>query len=275
MLAVIHMNSAPHQVEAGRYMATGLRRHGIDVEWGEWNSPYPCDFAVCWGGRQKALFQVPGTPVLVMERGHVGDRLWWTSCGWNGLGRRAQYPQGRDKGARWRSGPLERLLKPWTDRPDGYALLLGQVEGDAAVGDLDLRAWGDTICRGLLALGWRQIEYRRHPYASQMPIPEGASPAAGGPDEAGLQQDLRGAGLCVTYNSTAGVQAVLAGVPTVTLDVGAMAWPVTTHSLDEAPIRPSRYVWVWDLAWTQWTQKEIGDGVAWDALRTVPGVFAE
>jgi hypothetical protein len=272
MLAVIHMNQAPHQLEAGRAMAAGLRRHGVEVEWGEWNSPYPCDFAVCWGARQRSLFQARA-PVLVMERGHVGDRHWWTSCGWNGLGRRGSYPAAHDRGDRWRSWGLQSLVERWSER-DGYALIIGQVEGDAAIGDLNLVEWGNAVARGLFDLGWKMIVYRRHPLSPPTPIPVGARPATGKPDETGLEEDLRRAALCVTYNSTAGVQAVLAGVPTVTLDIGAMAWPVAAHSLDEAPVRPSRHLWLWDLAWTQWTQKEIVDGKAWDAVRQVEGIFA-
>ena len=71
----------------------------------------------------------------------------------------------------------------------------------------------------------------------------------------------------VTFNSNSGVDAVLAGVPTVAVDQGAMAWAVTGRDPTVQPPTPDRSTWAAELAWCQWTLDEIKKGVAWDHLR--------
>lgn len=73
-----------------------------------------------------------------------------------------------------------------------------------------------------------------------------------------LAEDFSRAQLVVVYNSAAGVESVLEGIPTVTFDEGAMAWPVAAHNLDDPPIAPDRTKWCHDLAWTQWFLGKLG-----------------
>jgi hypothetical protein len=63
----------------------------------------------------------------------------------------------------------------------------------------------------------------------------------------------------VTLNSSVAVDAILAGVPTVTMDVGAMTWDVTSHHPAEVT-KPPRLPWLHWLAWTQWSHDEIREG---------------
>jgi hypothetical protein len=65
--------------------------------------------------------------------------------------------------------------------------------------------------------------------------------------------------VAVTLNSSVGVDAVMSGVPTVTMDEGAMAWDVTGHRPDEI-VTPDRTDWLRWLAWTQWNEDEIVAG---------------
>jgi len=266
--AAIHVNSHEHQRQHGAAMKAGLERHGITVD-----SDGPSDFAVTWGWKNPGL--VAAYPhVLVMERGHVGDRMAMASCGWDGLGYRGRYPAAQDGGARWqeRHG---RLMEPWRMGGGDYALLIGQVEDDAAVASLPegFHAWASAAAAALIALG-HKVVYRPHPFGDRHFSPEGAAPswATRAPDLrpwGSLVADLACAALCVTFNSTAGVEAVLAGVPTVTRDAGAMAWPVATHDLTEPLARPDREAWAHALAWTQWTLDEIARGDAWESLAPI------
>jgi hypothetical protein len=82
-----------------------------------------------------------------------------------------------------------------------------------------------------------------------------------------LAEDLTGAAQVVTYNSTAGVETVLAGVPTVATDQGAMAWPMCTHLVDAKPLRPDRTEWMHKLAWTGFRPREIESGFMWAHLK--------
>lgn len=255
MKAVIHFHSGlEHQRSYAELMRRGLERHGVLCAYGHYDTPTvrEHDFAVIWGAPSKQPAIAAASPrLLIMERGHLPDREVYASCGWGGLARRGRYPTANDGGARWRA-LFGQLLQPWRTG-DGYALLIGQVEGDAALGSLDLRAWIHDQIDGLTALGW-EVRFRPHPLAQR--------------SRTSLAEDLAGAALCVTYNSTAGVEAVLAGVPTVTLDEGAMAWEVSGHALDEL-VRPDRERWAHNLAWTSWTVEEIASGLAWEHLAPI------
>ena len=110
--------------------------------------------------------------------------------------------------------------------------------------------------------------YRPHPLSRRtnaVTIPDGAT--LDGSET--LEQALDGAALCVTYNSTAGVEAVLSGCPTVTMDRGSMAWPVTAHMIAdgiEPPLPRARLDWCRDMAWTTWRMDELADGSAAERL---------
>ena len=95
MKAVVHINHLAHQVTHGDAVRAGLERHGIEVEFASTNEPRDCDFAVIWGWKQHAVIDA-GRPVLVMERGYIGDRMAYTSMGWNGLDGRALFPHATD-----------------------------------------------------------------------------------------------------------------------------------------------------------------------------------
>lgn len=255
MKAVIHFQSGhEHQRVHAEAMRAGLEKHGVICAYGHWNTP-TCrahDFAVIWGAPIKQPAIVETSPqILVMERGHIQDRNVYASVGWGGLARRGRYPIAGDGGARWNS-LFGRLMQPWRNGV-GYALLIGQVEGDAAIRDLDMAAWIREQTTALQANGW-EVRFRPHPYARR--------------SRTSLADDLAGAGLCVTYNSTTGVEAVLAGVPTITMDEGAMAWEVSGHAIGDIQ-RPNRDRWAHNLAWTSWTLDEIAQGLPWEHVAPI------
>lgn len=261
MKVVLHVNNAAHQREHCAAMESGLKRHGIDVSYAPYNSPRACDVAVVWGWRQTAVIKA-GAPLLVMERGHVQPRMEYTSVGWGGLGRRATYAKAADGGERW-----DRLfghhMQDW--RPEGeFVVVCGQVPGDAAIHGLDLQDWASRMVREAREAFGRPVLFRPHPLCvrrAQMWCPDGAEMSI-----APLADDLARAFRFVTYNSTVGVETVLGGVPTITMDEGAMAWPVAAHGFEMAPYRPDRMAWSHDLAWTNFSLDEISSGFAWEAV---------
>ena len=98
-------------------------------------------------------------------------------------------------------------------------------------------------------------------------------PAGDNPTGLPAIKDWHDVGLAVTLNSSIGVDTVMQGIPTVTMDGAAMAWDVTSHTIPEerfyeelgkangfAAIRPDRRPWLEWLAWTQWHWDEIRDG---------------
>ncbi len=279
MKAAISINNLAHQKQHAAAMKAGLQRHGLRVILGPTGHPdhivSDADFHVVWGvHRRDGIIEwskANGKPFLVMERGHVGDRTSWTSCGWNGLGRRGHYATANDDGARWQQ--WAHLMQPWKHGGE-CVVVMGQVPSDQQVASLrrfsygklqGFYAWVQETIDALVNQGHRVV-FRPHPLAAKFGFP--FAPTGAEYSKCTLAEDLSRAACCVTFNSTVGVESVLAGVPTVTVDEGAMAWDVAGHKLSET-IRPDRERWAHNLAWTQWSLEEISNGTAWDYLKSV------
>ena len=87
----------------------------------------------------------------------------------------------------------------------------------------------------------------------------------GGAVVADLQSALDGASHVVTWNSNTAVEAVIAGVPAVSMDIGSMAWDVTGHEPGEVAT-PDRLELAARLAWKQFTMAEMASGYCWDVV---------
>lgn len=183
-------------------------------------------------------------PFLLVDRCSFGDPGNWVSLVLGGHGRRGDHrvPEIRDA-SRWERYAVEVL--PWRRR-GGRTILCGQTETYtprfATVDD-----WYAGVVCGC-------THFRPHPAAPAWPT----GPAAPLPTTDSWD-DCR---LAVTLNSSIGVATVLAGIPTATMDEGAMAWEVTSHAPDTI-VTPDRTAWLHWLAWTQWTYDEIREGLPW------------
>ena len=242
-----------HQLQIMTALAAGLKKHYFAVTLAtDWAGVAGHDFIASYGDRAPA--ELHARPRLVLEAGHltgtsgqyIADRLRYISAAWNGLHGRSdplQHPVSAD---RWQRFGIE--LAPWRDLGE-YVLLLEQVTGDATAPD-----WADwqRICRAVIARGYTSY-CRPHPLSSARAAP--------------LAEDLARAWLAVTWSSTAAVEAVIAGVPTITFDAGSIAWPVTSHSFMTPTYTGDRLEWLYNLAYRNWTLSELEDGSAWWHLR--------
>ena len=243
---------------------TGLRKHGIEPEERRAEAWRVSDLAVVWAHRDAKLHKMQheaGNHYLVLERGYIGDidnRRRWTSMGYDGLNGRADFCNAGAGPDRWEQH-FAGFMQPWKEGGD-YALLMGQVRGDASLAGVDIEGWYAETAYCLVERGLT-VMFRPHPRYPAM-APGGAYALVGS-----LEGALSGAALAVTWNSTSGVDAVLSGVPTIAMDKGSMAWDVAAHGLYEEPSRPDRMSWAERLAYCQWNDDEISGGVAWEHLR--------
>lgn len=246
-------------------MSAGLKRHGIDVHQYHDRPDLSADFAVVWGWRRGKMLRDTGfeRPILVLERGYLGDRWQWTSMGWDGLNGRARFNVPQDRGERFWAN-YGGLAREW-EAFDGYWLIIGQVIGDAALSMVDFNQWVKETADDLERLG-KDVRFRPHPEAinrgQALPVPNYM--VVGGT----LSEALSEAACVVTWNSNTGVDAVLSGVPAVAYDEGAMGWPVASHSVHEPLVMPDRADWFRDMSWRQWSMEEIQSGEAWEVVRT-------
>ncbi|WP_430436863.1 hypothetical protein [Oceanibaculum nanhaiense] len=214
-----------------------------------------------WGWRRCQKHRRAGLKLLCMERGYLGDRMCWTSLGWGGLNGNADFCAPQDPGPE-RYEAHYTPLAPWREAGD-YVLIMGQVPGDMSLQGRDLRPWYVQMAREAAEAYGLPVFLRPHPSAVRRNLWKGCGVPEMGGD---LDEALAGAHVVVTWNSNSATDAVVAGVPALTMDRGAVAWPVTGHSIGDR-IRPDRSAWAHRLAWCQWSLAEIADGTAWRQLR--------
>lgn len=247
MITILASPRAPHQQTHATAMAAGLARHGIrSVVTHRAPQTGPGDTVICWGWRHGQEHFNRGARVLVMERGYIGDRFNWTSLAWDGLNNRGQMPVVDDSGERFRRY-FSHTMHSWNPK-GAYTLICGQVPGDMSLQGRDLHRWYEQQ-----AEHFDSVYFRPHPLAHRREAPR---PVRGAPELQGpLDEALAGASLVITWNSNAGVDAILAGKPTHVEDCGGMA-----YGIDET----TREKWAHRLAWRQFTLEEITSGLAWE-----------
>lgn len=265
MKILFSVSKAMHQLGSTERLIEGMKKHGDE---GTIVAAVPgyirsiamdgYDAVATWGWRHGSAVRALGHNVLVMERAYVDDRFKWFSMGWNGLNGRATWPDIEDD-SRWGQN-FSHLMQPWQSKPDGYALIMGQVPTDAALRHVPFIQWAARVAEELSYEGFDPV-YRAHP-RSPSSIPTGVRTVRGT-----LKDALEGAKFVVTYNSNSAVDAVLHGVPTIAYDLGSMAYDVTSHDIKSSLRRCDRSKWAARLAWRQWLPEELADGTAWEVIK--------
>lgn len=137
-------------------------------------------------------------------------------------------------------------------KPDGYVLICGQVPEDAAVMDVDYPAWLRYQWDYWTARG-EQVFFRPHPKSLTQAISVPKSQIKQGD----LSHDLNGAKLVVCYNSNAGHDALIAGVPVYCSDTA----PYAELSGEVCPSIEERRRYFSRAAYGQWKIEEMDQGV--------------
>lgn len=252
-----------HHVNA---FVRGLESHGHNVEIVKDNIVRDCDLMIMWAHKKTRHQQAQkekGKDYLILERGYIGDRVEWTSCGFNGLNGRADFVnQNIDDNSR--SKKFKYLMQPYNRSPGHYIVIMGQIANDASVVKIGFNKWLDKTYEQLKKVSFKKIYYRPHPLDANPYIPTGLKVIKGD-----LHDVIKRAYVVVTLNSNSGVDSVLAGTPTITCDRGSMAYDVSDHDLNliYSPIIKTRSEWFNKLAYCQWSMEEMADGTAWKHLR--------
>ena len=228
------------------------------------------DLAVFFGFRDPVPAMVEALraeriPSLILEAGYVKRAEYFQV----GVGRLNWLPEEAPSSDRFDALGLERTTK----RQDGtFVMVCGQMVGDAQH-RLDFRsmvAWIRNTFRDLAAHTDRELVYRPHPAAVAItggPLvhPPGASRISD--PLSPLDRELQGAHALVTYNSTAGLLALLAGVPVFCNKSAFYADLVNTKlSKIEKPVWKNTKRFFERLAYAQWTLEELRGGAPLEFL---------
>lgn len=259
----------------GSAFSLSLEQDGLVVERREKVDKTPPDapLLVFWGHKKSRLIDHQRSQqrhYLVLERGYFGDRFKMTSVGWDGLNGRANFCNQQADGKRW-----ERYgwgLPEWKGSGD-YALICGQVAGDAAVTGVNLAQWYQDVVELIKRSEPRlPIRFRPHPLEKKHNL----APKNATITQDTLENDLKRALFTVAYNSNTGVDSLLGSVPHYCGDHGSMALPVAVlienpaqlHKLPVSCRHQDRQSWANRLAYCQWTVDELQDGTTWRHLRS-------
>lgn len=253
----------PHANKFIKCFIDGLKRHGVKSEWLHESKYKQSDLAVIWGVRFphiiKGQKECDGD-FLVMERGYFRNRLRYCSLGFNGLNGYANFHSENSPGDRWSKHGVQ--VKPWKDTGD-YILLMGQIGGDQSVKHCNILKWYQKVISEIKEITDIPIWFRPHPNGRKNYDLTGLA----GYKLGKLEEDLERALKVVTFNSNSGVDAVINGVPVIAMDRGSMVYEVAQNDIRIENELFDRTQWLNDLAYKQWTMKEIAKGEAWEHLK--------
>ena len=175
-----------------------------------------------------------GVPIIILENPVWSDTSRQESYTWayNGLHGGGYLPTPTHT----RSHPP---LKPWKDWESGQKTIFGQVPTDKAVRGHDLQAWREQV-----ELVLPDAIYREHPIMIPSKLHK---------DMQAFEDCLDATSLAITFTSTCGAEAIIAGIPTIACHQGSLAYPMASHTLSDTPITPCRDEWIRDLSWRNWS----------------------
>lgn len=235
-------------------LATGLKAAGYEVhaiaEPMEYASPARADLIIGWNDRKAAA---KGWTGMAMAHGAL---MLYAEHGWFDRASSIQLdPQGIQHRASWARHPKGSHhpipITKTAPRSEGYILVLGQVDGDSQIENADFPGVAPMLRRISRCLGGRlPIRFRPHPSAQRvnlnrfLGVHESPSLTTRGEYQttkeggAGLKADLAGARFAVSINSTALIDASIAGIPCMAfgpslgLNAGAFR-PATSATLPQ------------------------------------------
>jgi hypothetical protein len=173
----------------------------------------------------------------------------------------------------------------WKEHKKGNILILLQLPGDASLRGQRISEWlADTIDE-IRSFTLRNITIRLHPAMSGKGKNEFFSELGDlicknypnlfwSDNSRTLDQDLSQAGVCISYTSGASIDAILQGVPVITVDEGNLAYEISSRKIRDlsSPRLASNIEveeWLHKIANSQWTTTEIENGTVWNHLRFV------
>mgnify|MGYP003116471544 CR=1 FL=1 len=266
-------------------MKSGLSKVGVEYEVLNESEYRPSDIAIIFGiykkkGKnhldRKFIIETQrsmGKDIIIMERGYI-NRDAYHSVGWNGLNGNANFCNINMPNDRLKMLNID--IKPW--RTSGkHILLCGQVPWDSQLRHLNgsrkkgrgYLEWCNSILTLIRNYTNRKIVFRIHPEISET-HPELFSFVKNFKNisisrNKSIFKDLEKCHAVVCYNSNSAVDAAIMGIPIFTCDPSAIAWEVSNKRIKriEDPRKIPREQWLRNIAYAQWSLKEISEGLPW------------
>lgn len=239
------------------FFRKGFAAHGIDARvTAAGTRDTDDDVAVVFGPNYFKGVERSGLPYLMVNRvllstnpRHVNDVV---AISWDGFNGRGTFCVDEIT-----PGRLDRFINPQKDvrgwRKEGeYLLLCGQAD----VGRCGRYSTVGEFYRYVEGTTNEEVVYRPHPNNGSARLP--------------LRTHLHSARVACVLNSTVAVDALLAGVPVISLDEGNPVHAVASHVMAET-VFPNRLPFFRYLAECQYFFGEIENGLFWERLNPKRG----
>ena len=291
---VFYASAKPREIVLAKALAEGCKRHGDKVEI-RWTSDYgeddqendlkyagpssDTDVACSFGVKGKSLRIIcdhlaVNKSTLLFDKGYTrqkgNDETGHTK--YSRISVNAGDPSAymmliKRPGDRWRKTEVT-PSEGRTESRNGPILICGSSAKYHAFHRLeDPTRWAQTLVSRLVKLTHHHIVYRPKP-SSKLPSVTGASYSG---SNNSIRDALHGCHVMITYGSGASLDAIVSGVPVITLGVG-IALPVSETILENVkkPFWPDdalRSRWFSAVGYCQWTTEELRSGEAWSELK--------
>jgi hypothetical protein len=229
-------------------------------------------WSVLWNGRMAKNQQVwdinrkLNKPVIVLEVGSIKRGITW-KVGLNGVNRDAYFAPKGNNSDRARLLGLE--LQPWKNNQDGSIIICTQHTKSQQWENMpSLPIWILETVSEIRNHTDRQIILRTHPrcplpyieYEFKNVVKQIPIKLRNTYDD--FNFDCGQAYAVVNWSSNPGIEAVLSGIPAF-VGPSSLAFDVGNHSFETIndPVKPDRTQWLNDYAHTEYTLKEIADGI--------------
>ena len=199
---------------------------------------------------------------LVIEQAYVNRGRHKIAIGYDGLANKGNFYNNNMPDDRWKKLNVD--LKDY--KTDGnHVLIIGQIPHDTQVQHINFYKWVQNTINEVKKHTDLPIIYRPHP---KLKINKKTFKDVIESDVS-LEDDFKRAKVCITFNSTTGVDAIINGIPTISMDDGSMVYDITSHDLSTVinPYMVDRKQWSNNIAYTQWNEDEVISGEFWDHLK--------
>jgi hypothetical protein len=216
--------------------------------------------------------------LLRLGRPWYSDKVGYYRVGVNGfLQDDADFNNAGSPPDRWEllSRAFGLRLKPY--RQSGrHVLIVGQNPGDTSLRGADIFDWMHRTAVQARRVTERRIVVRPHPVTPQAMMQEFEKRfvrlegiVLDHPPRRSIRTVLQDCWVLLAYSSSATIDALIEGIPCITLSPANLAWPLSDHDLEriEHPTLFEREQWLYDLAYAQWSPEEMQAGIVWRHLQ--------
>ena len=172
-------------------------------------------------------------------------------------------------------------VKQWRKNGD-HILLPLQLPGDASMRGEDISRWAARTILKLRKHTDRPIWIKAHPIKRKYDfelfneiIDVSGNVRFIGEEEMSIIQALKNCWACVTYTSGVAVDSIINGVPVIATNDGSFGHPISSTEIEEieSPRMEDRTQWFNNIAYTQWSKKEIRNGDPWKHLKPIIDIY--